>query len=32
MTGYAPTEVQMTGVVHEYSTIPAFAKMSSTSC
>ena len=22
MTGYAPTEVQMTGVVHEYSTIP----------
>ena len=22
MTGYAPTEVQITGVVHEYSTIP----------
>jgi len=22
MTGYAPTEVQMTGVVHEYSTVP----------
>src|SRR3546814_14356735 len=21
MTGYAPTEVQMTGVVHEYSTL-----------
>jgi DNA-directed RNA polymerase subunit alpha len=23
MTGYAPTEVQITGVVHEYSTLPA---------
>ena len=22
MTGYAPTEVQITGVVHEYSTVP----------
>src|SRR5690606_19993459 len=22
MTGYAPTEVQITGVVHEYSTLP----------
>ena len=22
MSGYAPTEVQITGVVHEYSTIP----------
>ena len=32
MTGYAPTEVQMTGVVHEYRPSRAFAKMSSTSC
>lgn len=22
MTGFAPTEVQITGVVHEYSTVP----------
>jgi len=26
MTGYAPTEVQITGVVHEYSTIPGVSE------
>ena len=32
MPGYAPTEVSITGVVHEYSTLEACGKTSLTCC